>query len=471
MNKWEQIAENIFKISFYTGVSMGRTIKLRDNIKIISFSVATLVVLITFAISGYTLAHKYKRDLEYGYLRALNELSDYVSNLEITLNKGIYANTSPQQFGLASKLMTQSMGAKMALEQLPLEYQGIDNINKFISQVGDFSSYLYSNTSREKTATDEETANLKSLGNYAKTINSNIKEMMARFDSEKIDFGTAAYSYSNLSEKTQDDTVLATSFKEMNDSFTEYPTLIYDGPFSDHIMRQKSKFLENVPEVSVGDAQKRAENFLGSSVSEIQYIADTNGNLPVYKFKTNVGEISVTKSGGYINYVLCEKNVTSIKLDYNAAKQKAAEFMAKNNIYNMKESYYIINNGVCTINYAFTQDNVIYYPDLIKIGIALDNGDIVSFNATGYLMNHTKRQIPQKIMSQDKAQKSLSKNLVVKDKNLTIIPTDGLNETLCYEFECVGENEDRVLVYINAQTGLEEQIFIIIDSDDGVLVM
>lgn len=453
---------------------MGKTkkIRLRNKVKIISFSVAILVVLLAFAISGYTLANKYKRNLEYGYTRALNELSDYVSNLEVTLNKGIYANTAPQQFGLSSKLMTQSMGAKVALEQLPVSYEGIDNINKFISQVGDFASYLYSNTSRTKTATDEEISNLKKLGDYARSINGNIKEMVARIDNEKINFDMTSYSYSNLLEKAQNEnsSFVTTSFKEMNNSFTDYPKLIYDGPFSDHITQRKSKFLENVAEVSVEEAQKKAAAFLGSNVSEIQYISDSNGNMPIYKFKTNLGEISVTKNGGYIDYILGEKNVTTTKLGYKIAKQKAAEFMAKNNIYNMKESYYIINNGVCTINYAFTENNVIYYPDLIKIGIALDDGKVVSFDATGYLMNHTKRQLPTKIISQNKAKKNLSKNLTVKNSHLTVIPTAGLNEALCYEFECVGENEDEVLVYINAQSGFEEQIFIIISSDNGVLV-
>ena len=60
--------------------------------------------------------------------------------------------------------------------------------------------------------------------------------------------------------------------------------------------------------------------------------------------------------------------------------------------------------------------------------------------------------------------------LKVESGSLALIPTPGLNEVLCYEFQCTGENEDRVLVYINASTGMEEQIFILMQSDSGVLV-
>ena len=145
--------------------------------------------------------------------------------------------------------------------------------------------------------------------------------------------------------------------------------------------------------------------------------------------------------------------------------------MSKNNIDNMKESYYIIDNGICTINYAYEKENVIYYKDLIKVGIALDTGEIVYFDSTGYLMNHTERELPKDIIIPKKAEESISKKLKIKNWTKAMIPTSGRSEVFCYAFECEGENKDRVLVYINATTGLEEQIYVVIESDNGILVM
>ena len=76
-----------------------KTKKLRKRIRVISFASSVFLTLAIFSITGYTIANKYKQNLEYNYLRSLNELSDYTSNLEITLDKGIYANTLPQQYG------------------------------------------------------------------------------------------------------------------------------------------------------------------------------------------------------------------------------------------------------------------------------------------------------------------------------------------------------------------------------------
>ena len=52
-----------------------------------------------------------------------------------------------------------------------------------------------------------------------------------------------------------------------------------------------------------------------------------------------------------------------------------------------------------------------------------------------------------------------------------MIPTAGLNEVLCYEFQCSSQSGDRVMVYINVETGLEEQILILLMTDGGILVM
>ena len=452
-----------------------KTKELRRKVKVISYTGFIFLILAIFSVSGYTIAKKYKQDIEYNYLRSLNELSDFTSNLEITLTKGIYANTLPQQYGLSAKISAQTLGAKMALEQLPIDYQGLDNINKFISQTGDFSVYLTNTVSQGRQISEEDMENLKHLGEYASQINSELKDLIAHFDSGKIDSEKIFSVYSNLEGDSADSSslkLLSSSFSDMNESFTNYPTLIYDGPYSDHITQMTSKFLKDIPEISKEEAEKNVRKFLGEEKSvNLQYLDESSGNLPEYKFKTNDLEISVTKQGGYINYILNSHEVSSINLSYEDALKLAKEFMSRNNINEMKEKYFSINNGICTINFAYFKDNITYYSDLIKIGIALDTGEVVSYNATGYLMNHTQRDAPSKVISKQTAEKSLSKYLKANNCNMAVVPTGGLNETLCYEFECTGENEDKVLVYINATTGLEEQIFILLSSDNGTLVM
>ena len=100
----------------------------------------------------------------------------------------------------------------------------------------------------------------------------------------------------------------------------------------------------------------------------------------------------------------------------------------------------------------------------------MQTGEIVSYCASGYIMNHTKRELSTPTLSPDEAQNSLSDKLKVQSCKLALLPTAGKNEVLTYEFNCTA-GEETVLVYINCDTGLEEQLYIVITDDNGVLVV
>ena len=134
----------------------------------------------------------------------------------------------------------------------------------------------------------------------------------------------------------------------------------------------------------------------------------------------------------------------------------------------MKETYYLKEGGVVTINYVYEQDGVVVYPDLIKLKVALDNGEILGMETSGYLNNHTVRDVSKAKISKEQAKSNLNKKLKITSEGLAIIPTEWKTEILCYEFK--GKiNDTDFLVYINAETGREENILVIIDTPNGIL--
>ncbi len=78
-----------------------------------------------------------------------------------------------------------------------------------------------------------------------------------------------------------------------------------------------------------------------------------------------------------------------------------------------------------TINFAAQQGEVLCYPDLVKVSVALDNGRVVGFESEGYLMNHTLRDLPRSPVSLGKAQAALSPALDILTHRLALIPTGG----------------------------------------------
>ena len=134
----------------------------------------------------------------------------------------------------------------------------------------------------------------------------------------------------------------------------------------------------------------------------------------------------------------------------------------------MKPTYYLKQNGALTINYAYTEDDVTIYPDLIKVKIALDNGEILGMETTGYLNNHTQRNLAKPKITKAQAKASLNTKLEITSEGLAIIPTEWKTEIFCYEFKGKVDNTD-FLVYVNSDTGKEENILVIIDTPNGIL--
>ena len=73
-------------------------------------------------------------------------------------------------------------------------------------------------------------------------------------------------------------------------------------------------------------------------------------------------------------------------------------------------------------------------------------------------------------VTEDEARERVSESLEILSVRLALIPKTATTETLCYEFK--GRlNDADFIVYINAVTGDEEEIFEIINSDEGQLVV
>ena len=149
----------------------------------------------------------------------------------------------------------------------------------------------------------------------------------------------------------------------------------------------------------------------------------------------------------------------------------AMAYLESLGIENMESTYYEEYNNVLCVNFAYKDGDVICYTDLIKVSVALDNGEIMGFDGRGFIVNHYDRNIPEPSIPQTEAQQKLSPFLRVSGSKLALIPTDATDEKLCWEFKCGTDDDETILVYINAETGAEEDILILLITDSGTLTI
>ncbi len=439
------------------------TLSKRAFVRIISYLTALAAVLGIMSALNHGKAQSAETRLEYGYMRAMDDLSLSIDNIKTTLNKGLYSNSPSMMTELSSRLRNEASTAKVALAQLPVSELNLESVYKFLSQVGNYSLSLAEKYTKGNELTGDERENLKTLYSCAESLSDSM------WEANKL-ISEGVMSFSSVSGNSQTASLNVTEgFTDFEEGFPNYPTLIYDGPFSDHILEKTPLMTEGKGEVTQDAALKKAISV--SSDTELSPTGDEGGKMPCYVFESDGAAVAVTKNGGYFCYMIKYRPVSDKAITTESAIEAAKAYMSELGINNVTDTYYEINNGVCIVNFAGVQDGVKLYTDLIKIGVALDNGEILSFDARGYITNHTERSLSKPLVSASQARNRLSKELTVEDSSLCVIPSDGLEERFCYEFLCSDSNGRRVLVYLNGSTGEEENILLLEISANGRLTV
>ena len=279
-----------------------------------------------------------------------------------------------------------------------------------------------------------------------------------------------------LSAATEDGEELAGgSFQTIEADFPEVPTLIYDGPFSEHLASRSPKQLEGRNQVTQEEALKAAASFLELKPEIFTFVSAGSGEIPTYAFSALVdgGElyVEVTQAGGQILGLMNSRWVGEATLSREEGLEIAGAFLAQKGYGDLTPTYSILQDGALTVNFAAVQDGMVCYPDLIKVSVALDNGSLVGLECGGYLMNHTQRDLPAPAVEVSQAAQRISPDLSILSTALALIPTGGENEILCHEFKCQSGDGQHCIVYVNVLTGMEERILLLLEDESGTLVL
>ncbi len=433
-------------------------------------------LLIVVAILGFILYKKqreYRQASENSYNAAFFELVDYVQNVETYLAKSLISSTPEHGAETLTNLWREANLAQAYLSRLPIESQELENTEKFLNQVSDYSYSLSRKNIYNESLSDEDFNNLKELHTYSQELENTLNQL-------SDDLNTGRFSWGELTKKgtvafaQQVDNISKESFSNLEKNFHEYSGLIYDGAFSEHLTNAEPKGLTG-DDIDEDQAKEIAENFIGieniKETSNLGYFENATISNYGFSIKKNNDEtvsISISKKGGHVISMNANRDVNTESITQEQADEKGKQYLESKGFSNMKETYYLKQDGIVTINYAYNQENVVMYPDLIKVKVALDNGEILGLESTGYLNNHQKRDITNVKITKEEAKKNLNKNLEITSEGMAVIPTEWKTEILCYEFK--GKVDEReFLVYINAENGKEEDVLVITNTPNGTL--
>ena len=155
------------------------------------------VLLIVVAILGaiiYKKQREYRQASENSYNMAFYELVDYVQNVEAYLAKSMISTTSEHGAETLTNLWREANLAQSYLSMLPIESQELENTEKFLNQVSDYSYSLSRKNIYNENLTDDELANLEELHGYSVELENTLNQLSE-------DLNTGRFKWGELTKK------------------------------------------------------------------------------------------------------------------------------------------------------------------------------------------------------------------------------------------------------------------------------
>ena len=240
---------------------------------IITVSILSVIILI-MGVYIYTTANiltNTTASLEGIYQRSIYDLTGNVNNMEVEVSKLMVSNDSVSQQRILSNLKQQSSDAENSLSFLPVNNSMLSKTNRFMNQLNGYCSSLI--TYKDGKIENEDYDSLQGIHESIIAIKKELNNVI-----EKIMEGYRISDNTGFDENADFNVNFAPFYNET----IKYPSLIYDGPFSDSTTNKTVKGLRG-EEISNEEAKEMAMKLFDNDIN-IENESETDGIFKTYDF-------------------------------------------------------------------------------------------------------------------------------------------------------------------------------------------
>ena len=404
----------------------------------------------------------YGTQLESVYQKNYYELVDNVNNADMEMSKLLNASSSTYQKKMLTEIADASKNMQNNIALLPLTGDDVLESVSFVNQLSGYTTILEEKLANGESLSQDDLATLQELHMALISMKDNLNRI-----SMDMRNGYSILKASN--EMDGDLNSFTVDFNQIKANDVDYPTMIYDGPFSDSVVNQKIKGLTG-SEVTEEEAGKTLGKVF-KDLTSYSYNGRTEGKFQTYNFDLKTSDeqelyAQVTIQGGHL-LTVSGQNVSDVKnIDMATGEKIAKEFAKSNDIENPEIVWSEELNNQAFFNIAPKENGIILYPDLVKVKVDLEYGNVIGYDAISYYTNHTNRTLG----SASDVSVSIPSGFKIVTKRLVLAPLDYNREVLCYEYQCEKEGITYYF-YFNAKTGVEENILKVVETTDSSKLM
>ncbi len=377
--------------------------------------------------------------------------------METALGKLLVSSDSGMRAGYLAQVARKAEAVSKAISFLPEANNG--TASAFFNESGAYAYSLIPSVSQGGELDENDLMQLGQMLSGVKQIN----EKLASLINGGVD---AAHILEVLSSAVTDGGEMSNE-----ESAVSVPRLIFDGAFSD-VRLSGSKENLGRDSISRDTAEQVVRSFFsGREIKALEQLADVSGSIPCYGFSVSLADLElyaeVTVSGGHMLLIMPKSASFTEILDMPVCIERGREFLKALQLDALEPTYFQTYNGMAVINFAPIDEGILLYPDLIKVQIRMDTGEVVGYESTNYLLSHRKRDYGEIKLTPEEALGLVSTG--GESVRLCLIPLRGA-ERLCYEIGVKGTDAE-YLVYIDAKTGAEAEILKIMPTSGGLLTL
>lgn len=369
-----------------------------------------------------------------------------------------------QELLLAVVLASQS--AVNNLSRLSATNQDMSALIKYTNQAGDYCKFLMRKLGKDIPLTAEDYEMIGKL-----------YDMTYQLSTSLASIGEQVKESGNLVQGIDKfNTAFSDILLEFNNGSIKYPSLIYDGAFSDSLTDREPTMVKG-DKVDPTNARAYIVNALADyEVKDIEFVAYNHNKFTtfLYKFTTAdglVGSIQLAEVGGFVTMWDVPSQVKDPQFSKDEGIEIARQYCAKVGLRDMQVVWSSVSESNLYVNMCYSEQNVVFYPDMIKLKISLETGKVVGYEGLNYCYNHIEnRQNLLPKVTKEQVQNFDYKDMKVDEIRLVVIPTEWKSEILAWEV--TGRlGEWQFLIYLDAHDGKEIRILQVVDGDEGHLLM
>lgn len=394
------------------------------------------------------------------YQRAFHQLIDHTVNIESRLSKLMVSTNQKQQVVDLDNVRQHATAASEVLAELPLSTVQLGKTISFYNSVMQTADALALKLLDGQPLNDQDRSSLKDLHNASVYARDELYQVSQVASSGRMRWIDA-------------EQLSASDYRGGTKNPLVENLLRFDGGLQVQAQPSSVKPYKGVTgaDVSAQQAVDTGATFTGDilQTGTLRPAQQVAGALPAYQMDGTAkgGQrliMQVTRKGGHPLWIMATRIPGQHTLSRDQAIAKAEDFVRTRTSFfdstgglTFVPTTYGESENIALVTLAPKQGDVIIYPDSVDVKVAMDNGEILGFNARDFLQNHTDRGTMTPKLTEQEALAKVSPSMTVQGVSKALVVNDRGQEVLTYEVRGTAGNLP-YQVFINAQDGTEELI-------------